>query len=151
MYRWPSRLSKRLPRRRNPAQSIQSKPWQAIRRCKSHSECELVSFKTQTVDVILQRRGNEVSRQLYDLVRLCRHLSALTSGVWERRFLAMACIDVSVSAETRLVGQQCVVCHQQITQSQLAGSLVFVSQGTGERGSELPCHRQCFDEMRTTA
>lgn len=73
---------------------------------------------------------------------------ALTAGVWEQRFLAMSCIDVSHGSNWDSSRQECVVCHQPIAEDQDFGSVYFVSNRTGKRTDHGACHSDCFDVTR---
>ncbi|WP_456151378.1 IS1595 family transposase [Alicyclobacillus cycloheptanicus] len=72
---------------------------------------------------------------------------AITSGVWERRFLAMACIDTKKIHRKMVYTSECAICHQPIRTTDEAATLICVSYETGERKPDRLCHTACYDAL----
>jgi transposase-like protein len=74
---------------------------------------------------------------------------AISSGTWERRFLAMSCIDnKKVRYEHEVHTRTCVICTEPILKGQDVGSIFYVSHETGEREPDLLCHAECYKNLK---
>ncbi|WAH39271.1 IS1595 family transposase [Alicyclobacillus dauci] len=69
----------------------------------------------------------------------------IAAGTWERRFLAMSCIDnKNVRYKSSVPQGTCALCNEPILKGQDIGSIFYVSHETGERDPDLLCHADCY-------